>query len=104
MAEDFEDKTTGIDIVRTSIWSAAGLVLAWVGITTAEVMRELTNEVGGLRVAIVRLEGRVDRLPPPEMMYRIEAAEQELKRIQVQIDRIESVLPEVRGKALGKYN
>ena len=83
------------DMLRSAVWAAAGMVLAWVGVNTAETMEDLTKEVGLLGRAIVKLESRVDGLPPKEMMLRIQLAEEEQKRLQLQIDRVEHRLLEL---------
>ena len=98
MAEKTSNFTT-MDAIRTAIWSGAGLVLGYIGIHTSESIDLLGNEMGQLRVVIAKLESKVDRLPPAELMLKITNIEssqtnmrREDERLQRQIDVLEAWL------------
>ena len=80
MAVAPDSKSSGFDIVRMVVWSGAGVILAWVGVQTAGTMQNLAQEVQQLRIALVRLEARVEKLPPPDLTYRIAAVERGLEK------------------------
>jgi hypothetical protein len=82
MAGGMKLSQTGSDLLRTVIWAACGLVLAWVATSTADKIEALTQEMGNLNVSIVKLEGKVDGLPPPELTYRITVMESRISKLE----------------------
>ena len=97
--QDDDRKFSTIDALRTAVWAGAGLILSYIGVSTSESISTLGNELSHLRVAIVKLEAKVERLPPPELTQKLDhiLAEQdqlvrELERQQTLIDRLENAV------------
>jgi len=88
-------KASGVDILRTVIWAGAGVVLGLVGIQTSNAMeelsetvtvlrREFTGEVTNLRIALERLSSKVEMLPPPDLLLRLEILEEHMREVDAQ--------------------
>lgn len=75
---------SGADIVKLIIWSAAGILIAWAITTGADSVRQNSEKMDDLRVAIVKLEQKVSKLPPEVLLLRLDNVEvdvEELKAI-----------------------
>jgi hypothetical protein len=71
MADELKEKS-GSDLIRTIVWSAAAVVLSYIGVWTAGTLEDLSDSVSGLKTSVMLLEQRITQLPPAEMIYKIE--------------------------------
>ena len=109
MVQEQIDKLSGR--LSAAVWSGAGLILSSIGIWTATTLSDLSTSVHGLRTSVSLLEQRMSGLPPPELMLQIqmimredEEIKLEQRRIQRQIDRLETLHPGVQKKPLEPYS
>ena len=86
-------------LLAASIWSAAGLVLASVGVWTGTTLTELSDSVGGLRTSVMLLEQKIGTFPPPELVLRVTILEKERDEHNEEIHRIAKIVEDLKDGA-----
>ena len=93
------DAPVPASLLAAAIWSAAGLILASVGVWTGTTLTELSDAVGGLRTSVMLLEQKIGVLPPPELMLRVTLLEKERDKHDEEIHRIAKIVEDLNDGA-----
>ena len=94
-----DDAPVPASLLAASVWSAAGLILASVGVWTGTTLSELSDSVGGLRTSVMLLEQKIGVLPPPELMLRVTLLEKERDKHDEEIHRIAKIVEDLKDGA-----
>jgi len=89
------DAPVPASLLAAAVWSAAGLILASVGVWTGSTLTELSDSVGGLRTSVMLLEQKIGALPPPELMLRVTILEKEHDKHDEEIHRIAKIVEDL---------
>ena len=93
------DAPVPASLLAAAIWSAAGLILASVGVWTGTTLSELSDSVGGLRTSVMLLEQKIGVMPPPELMLRVTILEKERDKHDEEIHRIAKIVEDLNDEA-----
>jgi hypothetical protein len=96
VADELKEKS-GSDLIRTIVWSAAAVVLSYIGVWTAGTLEDLSDSVSGLKTSVMLLEQRITQLPPAEMIYKIEQIMRQDEIIRRKIEAHESRLDKLEN-------
>ena len=96
---DNADAPVPASLLAAAIWSAAGLLLASVGVWTGDTLNELSDSVGGLRTSVSLLEQKIGTLPSPELILRITLLEKERDKHDEEIHRIAKIVEDLNDGA-----
>ena len=96
---DNADAPVPASLLAAAIWSAAGLILASVGVWTGSTLNTLSDSVGGLRTSVMLLEQKIGTLPPPELMLRVTILEKERDKHDEEIHRIAKIVEDLNDGA-----
>ena len=94
-----DDAPVPASLLAAAVWSAAGLILASVGVWTGTTLSELSDAVGGLRTSVMLLEQKIGVLPPPELMLRVTLLEKERDKHDEEIHRIAKIVEDLNDGA-----
>ena len=94
-----DDAPVPASLLAAAVWSAAGLILASVGVWTGKTLSELSDSVGGLRTSVMLLEQKIGVLPPPELMLRVTILEKERDKHDEEIHRIAKIVEDLKDGA-----
>ena len=94
-----DDAPVPASLLAAAVWSAAGLILASVGVWTGTTLSELSDSVGGLRTSVMLLEQKIGVLPPPELMLRVTILEKERDEHDKEIHRIAKIVEDLNDGA-----
>jgi len=94
-----DDAPVPASLLAAAVWSAAGLILASVGVWTGTTLSELSDSVGGLRTSVMLLEQKIGVLPPPELMLRVTLLEKERDKHDEEIHRIAKIVEDLKDGA-----
>ena len=94
-----DDAPVPASLLAAAIWSAAGLILASVGVWTGTTLSELSDSVGGLRTSVMLLEQKIGVLPPPDLMLRDTLLEKERDKHDKEIHRIAKIVEDLNDGA-----
>ena len=94
-----DDAPVPASLLAAAVWSAAGLILASVGVWTGTTLTELSDSVGGLRTSVMLLEQKIGTLPPPELMLRVTILEKEHDEQDAEIHRIAKIVEDLSDGA-----
>lgn len=100
---DNADAPVPASLLAAAVWSAAGLILASVGVWTGTTLTELSDSVGGLRTSVMLLEQKIGTMPSPELMLRVSILEKERDKQDKEIHRIAKIVEDgARRRAAGQ--
>lgn len=72
--------------LSNTVWAVCGTLIFGISAWTVNTLEALTHRVEDLSISIIRLEERVSKLPPADLLLRVKELEDDHKALEERID------------------
>ena len=81
--------------LSNTVWAVSGTLIFAISAWTVNTLENLTHRVEELGMSIIKLDERVSRLPPADLLLRVKETEDDIKEMQ---DRLDTIARRVHAK------